>query len=545
MHSQSTMLVSFFALMLTLTPAKAESSAGLMTGLGDHSHPIATRNPEAQKFFNQGLVLTFGFNHAEAIRAFERAHELDPQSPMPLWGKALALGPNYNMDIDPAREKLAYKTIQQALKLTMNASERERAYVEALAVRYSGADNPDLKQLALDYSKAMGELSRRFPDDLDLATLYAESLMNLRAWHLWSLDHQPAENTLEIVTVLESVLARDPNHPGANHLYIHAVEASAHPEWALPSAQRLDSLIPTAGHLVHMPSHIYMLVGDYEAAADSNKTAAHVDHAYIEKQHITGVYPMLYFHHNLHFNAAANSMLGRYEEARDAGRRLVESLSRHAADVPEMQAFITEYFGPYPLFVSLRFNDWPAVLDTAEPADNLPISKAFWHYARGVALSAKGALAKAEAERASLAATLAALPEHSAYGINAASDVLNIALTVLDARLAAAAGDRKTAIGHLENAVLLQDKLAYYEPADWYYPVRETLGAMLLLDGQPAEAERVFRADLEKTRRNARSLFGLWQALLAQDRKTDAELVRSRYEKEWHNSKLRLKIEEL
>jgi tetratricopeptide (TPR) repeat protein len=532
-------------LVLGTITASAQSPATLIEGLGDHHHPIATENAEAQKFFDQGLILTLGFNHGEAIRSFEKAHELDPKSPMPLWGKALALGPNYNIDVDPVREKLAFETIEAARKLTSNAPERERAYVEALAVRYSGDENPDLKQLARDYAKAMGGLSQRFPDDLDAETLHAESLMNLRPWQLWSLDHQPAEGTQQIVSILESVLARDPNHPGANHLYIHAVEASAHPEWALPSAQRLETISPAAGHLAHMPSHIYMLVGDYAAAASRNKIAAHTDHEYIKKGQVKGVYPMLYYHHNLHFNAAANIMLGRHSEAKEAAGQLAASLSMHAADIPDMQTFITEYFGPYPLFVALRFGDWPTVLNAAQPDVSLPISTGFWHYARGVALCATGEVAKAEAERSSLAKIRNALPEGSFYGLNAGSDVLDIAVAVLDGRIAMAKGDRKGAITHYETAARIEDKIAYNEPADWYYPVRETLGAALLLDGQAAKAEEVFRADLSKTRRNGRSLFGLWQALLAQGRTTDAELVRARFEREWRDSQIQLKVEAL
>jgi tetratricopeptide (TPR) repeat protein len=543
--TRSTLLVSTLALLLAITPAEAAQSVLLIEGLGEHQHPIASAKPEAQKFFNQGLILTFGFNHAEAIRAFEKAHELDPKSPMPLWGKALTLGPNYNIDIDPAREKLAFETIQAARKLAENAPERERAYVDALAVRYTNAEDPDLKQLARDYAKAMSELSRRYPDDLDAAALYAESLMNLRPWQLWSLDQKPAENTLEIVSILESVLARDPNHPGANHLYIHAVEASGHPEWALPSAQRLAGITPAAGHLVHMPSHIFMLVGDYEAAAESNRIAAHTDHQYIEKEQVKGVYPMLYFHHNLHFNAAANIMLGRYGAAKDTARQLVASVSQHATDIPEMQTFITEYFGPYPVFVALRFNDWQSVLSTPQPDASLPISKGFWHYARGVAFAATGEVAKAKDERAGLDNVRTTLPEGSAYGLNGGADILSIAQSVLDGRIAAAQGDRGTAIDHFEAAITTQDKIAYNEPADWYYPVRETLGAALLLDGQAAKAEEVFRADLRRTRRNARSLFGLWQALSAQGRTADAELVRSQFEKEWRTSEHQLKIEDL
>ena len=332
---------------------------------------------------------------------------------MPLWGKALALGPNYNLGIDPISEKLAFDTISEASTLAANAPEREKAYVEAMKVRYSGDADPDLNQLAQDYAKAMGELSARYPDDLDAATLYAESRMNLNPWKLWTLDHQPAEGTLDIVADLESVLARDPDHPGANHLYIHAVEASAHPEWAIPAARKLDAITPAAGHLVHMPSHIYMLVGDYRAAADRNEIASDVDHSYIEQDQVKGVYPMLYYHHNLHFVASANAMLGRYAPAKDAADRLLKSVMVHAGDIAEMQGFVTEYFGPYPLFIAVRFNDWDAVLASPEPDASLPLSSGFHQYARGVALAAKGDVAGAEEVRTALAK----IQGHAAGGV--------------------------------------------------------------------------------------------------------------------------------
>ena len=535
---------TLFALIWTAGSAvSAEHPAKLMEGLGTHHHPIATDNAEAQKFFDQGLILTFAFNHAEAIRAFEKAHELDPASPMPLWGKALALGPNYNIGVDPVSEKLAFDTITEASALVANAPEREKAYVNALRVRYSGDANPDLNQLAQDYAKAMGELSARYPDDLDAATLYAESRMNLNPWKLWTSDYQPAEGTLDIVAILESVLARDPDHPGANHLYIHAVEASAHPEWALPAAEKLEAITHAAGHLVHMPSHIYLLVGDYRRAAERNEVASDVDHTYIEQDQVKGVYPMLYYHHNLHFVAAANAMLGRYAPAKDAADRLLKSVMVHAGDIAEMQAFITEYFGPYPLFIAVRFNDWEAVLASPEPDASLPLSSGFHHYARGVVLAAKGDIAGAEEERTALAAIRDTLPEGTVYGYSAGADVLGVALAVLDGRIATAKGDKKAAIGHFETAVGIQDKLSYNEPADWYYPVRETLGAALLLDDQAAAAEAVFRADLKKSRRSGRALFGLWQSLVAQDKTEEAELVRVLYEKEWDGAEIKLALE--
>ena len=543
---RKTLLLAASLVLAPIAPALAQHHpVSLIEGLGAHHHPIATDNPEAQKFFDQGLILTFGFNHAEAIRAFDKAHELDPKSPMPLWGKALALGPNYNIPVDPVSEKLAFETISEAEKLAANSPERERAYVAAMKVRYSGEENPDLAKLAEAYAKAMGDLSARYPDDLDAATLHAESMMNLRPWKLWSLDHQPAEGTLEIVAILESVLSRDPDHPGANHLYIHAVEASAHPEWALPSAKRLEAITPAAGHLVHMPSHIYMLVGDYAAAAAMNETASDVDHTYIAAGEVKGVYPMLYYHHNLHFIAAANAMLGRHAEAKDAAERLKESVKVHASDIPEMGGYINEYFGPYPLFIAVRFSDWDMILAAPEPDASLPLSNGFLQYARGVALAAKGDLTGAETARGKLDTIRSTLPEGSAYGYNTGADILGVALAVLDGRIAMAKGDRKAAITHLEAAVAAQDKLAYDEPADWYYPVRETLGATLLLDGQAAKAEEVFRADLLKNRRSGRSLFGLWQALVAQEKAEAAELVKARYEKEWRSAGSALKLEML
>ena len=463
---------------------------------------------------------------------------------MPLWGKALALGPNYNIGIDPVSEKLAFDTITEASALAANAPEREKAYVEAMKVRYSGDANPDLNQLAQDYAKAMGELSARYPDDLDAATLYAESRMNLNPWKLWTLDYQPAEGTLDIVAILESVLARDPDHPGANHLYIHAVEASAHPEWALPAAEKLEAITPAAGHLVHMPSHIYMLVGDYRAAAERNEVASDVDHSYIEQDQVKGVYPMLYYHHNLHFVASANAMLGRYAPAKDAADRLLKSVMVHAGDIAEMQGFVTEYFGPYPLFIAVRFNDWEAVLASPEPDASLPLSSGFHQYARGVALAAKGDVAGAEEARAALAKIRDTLPEGTAYGYSAGADVLGVALAILDGRIATAKGDRKA-----------RDR-AFRDGRRHPGQARLQRAGRLVLSGARdarrgalprraacGGARRFSATDLKKSRRSGRALFGLWQSLVAQDKTEEAELVRALYEKEWDGAEIKLALE--
>jgi hypothetical protein len=462
---------------------------------------------------------------------------------MPLWGIAYALGPNYNLPAAPEQLKQAYDTAQQALKLAEKAPARERAYIEALAARYSSDPKEDQQMLAEAFAARMKALSEAYPDDLDAATFYAESLMNLNPWKLWLADGQPWDRTMEIVAVLERVLARDPSHPGANHLYIHAVEASPHPEWGLAAAKRLETIAPGAGHLVHMRSHIYMLVGDYKAAADANVIAAKVDKDYIDNEHVKGAYPMLYFHHNLHFIAAARGMEGRYGDARDAAHRLTESLHSHGDDIPGLQNFVTEYFGMYPLLTAVRFQDWETVLVAAEPAKDLPISRGLRHYARGVAFAAKDDVEQAAAERESLSRIINSLPMESRYGNSPAKEVLSVGLAIVDARIAEQKGDLDKAVSDLGVAVAMQDRLAYNEPADWHYPVRESLGAALVLAGRASEAEAVFRADLRKNPRSGRSLFGLVQALQAGGKTDEAMLVRQEFDDAWRTAQIVLNLD--
>lgn len=526
------------ALMASGAAAHDNHLVTLIEGLGDHYHTIATAQKDAQSYFNQGLILTFAFNHAEAIRAYERAAELDPASPMPLWGIAYALGPNYNLPAGPDELKQAHETVQKALKLAEKAPARERAYVEALAARYSSDPNADYAKLAQDFSARMKALSEAYPDDLDAATLYAESMMNLNPWNLWTKDGQPWDKTMEIVAVLERVLKRDPSNPGANHLYIHAVEASPHPEWALAAAKRLETIAPASGHLVHMPSHIYMLVGDYKAAADANVIAAKVDKDYIDNEHVKGAYPMLYFHHNLHFIAAARGMEGRYGDAAEAASRLTESLHTHADHIPGLRNFVTEYFGMYPLLTAARFHDWKTVMAAKEPAEDLPISRGLRHYARGAAFAADGDVESAMAERNSLDKIIASLPMESRYGNSPAKEVLSVGLSIVDARIAQQKGDLEKVAVDLGAAVAMQDKLAYNEPADWHYPVRESLGAALLKVGKASEAEAVFRDDLKKNPRGGRSLFGLAESLEAQGKADEAMLVRQEFNDAWRTAEI-------
>lgn len=515
----------------------------LFAGMGSHRHPIRTSSAEAQKFFDQGVTLLYGFNHEEAYRSFARAAELDPKSPMPHWGMALALGANYN-DPEPEADRLkkARAEVEKALALSAGGPDNERAYVEALATRYvadpAGADKG---KLAREYATAMKGLSARYPDDLDAATLYAESLMNLHPWKLWTPDGKPGEDTVEIVVVLESVLKRDPNHPGANHYYVHAVEASREPERALPSAARLETLVPSAGHLVHMPAHIYMRTGSYVAAEKANAIAADVDRQYIRATGVQGMYPMMYYNHNVHFESAAAAMAGRYATAKKAADVLFADALPGVPEMAMLEGFLLQ-----PTFIALRFNRWEEIRKMPDPGPKLPLLRTSWLYARAVAAAASGDVKKAETlreayalSRDGLGAALMAGPQNTAAALFA------VATNALDARIAAASGDRKAAIASWTKAVAAEAALAYDEPEAWYYPTRESLGAALLADGQAAEAERIFRADLEIHPRNGRSLYGLAQSLKAQQRMADAAWTEAEFETAWKDADTKVRLEDM
>lgn len=413
--------IKYFTLILTLllsgnafaqhahTPGETRPVT-LMPGLGDVHHPVSTRNSEAQRFFNQGLAYLYAFNHEEAVRAFRRAAELDPQLAMAYWGEALGLGSNYNLQAAAPQLKLAYAALQKALGLAGQASEHERGYFEALSKRYAIEPQSDVQKLAVDYKNAMRELVNRYPDDLDAATLYAESCMNLRPWKLWSADGKPAEGTLEIIATLESVLRRNPKHTGANHYSIHAIEASPNPERGLPSALRLEGLAPAAGHLVHMPSHIYIRTGDYADAARSHALAIVADRNYIEKTGAQGVYPMMYYNHNIHFLASAHAMNGRYADAIKTAKELEANIKPHLKAMPML-----EMFAPYTAVTLVRFHKWQEILKLPEPAGELKITGAFRHFAGGLAFARNTQLANAEAELAALRAKTRSLLHTSSF----------------------------------------------------------------------------------------------------------------------------------
>lgn len=517
-----------------------ERPATLVPGMSSHHHPVSTANPEAQKFFDQGLRFVYAFNHDEAIRSFKRAADLDPRLAMAHWGIALAFGPNINLDVDPAREKAASEAAQKALSLSGKAPENERAYIEALVKRYSIDPKADLKQLAVDYKNAMGDVARRYPDDLDAATLYAEAAMNLRPWQLWTADGKPAEGTEEIVAVLESVLRRDPNHIGAIHYYIHAVEASSNPERALAYAPKLTSLVPAAGHLVHMPSHIYHRTGDYRAASLSNKEAARADEAYIRANGIKGFYPLMYYTHNLHFLAIADSMSGRYVDATNAAKQMEAHVGPHIKEMPMLEGFMTVL----PLTL-VQFNRWDEIERLPRPDAAMIATTAVWHFARGMAFEAKGRTTEAAREHAALVAAAKSVAPQASFGLNEASKILSIAETVLSARMARKTnGSSKNTLELLRKAVDMEDSLAYDEPPIWFLPVRQWLAQTLMSDGDYAGAEQIFRADLERNKRNGRSLFGLTQSLKAQGKTYAASLVQREFENAWKDADTTLKLED-
>jgi tetratricopeptide (TPR) repeat protein len=509
-----------------------------LTAVGRQHHAIHTSNQEAQQYFDQGITFIYGFNHEEAARAFEQAAKLDPASPMPLWGVALAVGPNYNADVDPEREKIAFATIQKAQKLAEHAPQVEKDYVATLVIRYSGNEKPDYKRLAQDYAKSMKALAEKYPDDLDAVTMYAESLMDLNPWRLWSPAGQAGENTEEIIRVLESVLARDPNHAGANHYYIHAVEASSSPQRALPSAKRLEAMVPQAGHLVHMPAHIYIRTGDLDAAVRSNVLAVKADQKYALEAHQTGsIYDLMYHSHNEHFIAMAASMAGRYAEARAAADGLAKRIEPHAQAMFMLDPFIAT-----PIWVDARFNKWDAILSRPEPPRFMPFTHLFWAYSRALAFTARGNTEKARSERDAFEKEASAAPGDAPFGQNKTKDVLAIALHVVDARIAGALGKTSDSIDHWRKAAELQDALIYDEPADWYYPVRESLGAALICSGDARAAEQAFRDDLQRNPRNPRSLFGLLNALKAQKREDAAAWVEREFNKAWSTADTKLEI---
>ena len=498
-------------------PAPTPKPTVLFAGMGSHRHPIRTSSAEAQKFFDQGVVLLYGFNHEEAFRSFARAAELDPKSPMPHWGMALALGANYN-DPEPEADRLkkARAEVEKALALSPNAAENERAYVEALATRYvADPAAADRAQLSRDYAAAMKSLSTRYPDDLDAATLYAEALMDLRPWDYWTKEGKPNEGTPEIVAQLERVLAVDPSHPGANHYYIHATEASLQPDKALASAQRLESLAPTAGHLVHMSAHTYMRVGRYHEASVANERGARADESYMAWCKAGGFYPFAYYPHNLHFLWTSETFEGRSAASLATSKKLAQTVTADVARqaAPAQEIYAVRFFAP------VRFGKWEQVLAESAPPDDLPYALGMYHWARGMALANTGKLDDARAEQSALERIAAGdAVAKLEFLEGTAAQVLGVASHLLGGEIARKQGDADRALAELDAAQRAESALRYTEPPGWPLPVRQYQGAALLEFGRAADAEAAFRDDLVEYPENGWSLFGLAAALRAQQK---------------------------
>jgi tetratricopeptide (TPR) repeat protein len=524
-------------------PAKDTTKApSLVSGVGDLHHPVSTRNPQAQQFFDQGLRFIFAFNHDEAARSFQQAATLDPKLAMAYWGVAEAVGPNYNDPASDDRFKQAHEAIQKAVDLEPGASPSERSYIDAMAKRFPADSKADRRQAEEDYRDAMRDVVKQFPDDLDVATLFAEAGMNLHPWGLWHPDGTPEAGTEEIVATLESVLRRDPEHMGAIHYYIHAVEASPHPERALASANKLAALAPGAGHLVHMPAHVYIRTGDYDSAVKTNEKAAAVDRAYIKTTSAPGIYSMMYYSHNLHFIAMCAAMSGNYAAAKRNADLLAAHVGPAVKEMPPLEGFMT-----IPLAVDVRFHRWDDILQTKAPDPSLQTTTVFWHFARGMALAGKGKINDAEAEYKIVSDAEEKTSPDVVFAMpvnNKAKDIMKIAADVLSAKIASAKKDYDGAIGSLRAAISIQDALKYDEPPDWFFPVRETLGGNLLASGKAEDAENVFREDLLHNPRNPRSLFGLSQALKAQKKTYDANFVDKQFHDSW-KSTMGLKAEDL
>ena len=501
--------------------------------LGSHTHPISTSNPEAQKAFDRGLVLAYGFDHREAEKEFLRAAGLDPSCAMAWWGVALVNGPHINYPMVPSnRAERAWLALSRARTLVPRASPEERQLIEALGARYAQDQPEDRSPLDQAYADAMRKVHLAYPNDPDAATLFAEALMDLRPWDLWTNDGKPQPGTGEIVETLEKVLAADPDNPGANHFYIHAMDASSWPQKALPSADRLRTLVPGASHLLHMPAHIYARVGRWSDAATANIRAMAVDTLYRSAHPDPGFYA-LYMAHNAHFYGYVAMMQGRKAEALKAARAMVDGIP---PDFLEAFGPVADGYMAFPLEVLLRFGAWEAVLAEPEPPESLPLCRALWRYARTESLSALGRGEDATRERVRFSEAAAKVPEGWMYGNNPASNVLAVAGAVLDGVIASNSGDIGGAIPCLRDAVRLEDALRYDEPPAWIQPVRHTLGAVFMRAGRYGDAEKTYREDLARHPENGWSLFGLTRALKRQDKTEEAAAAEARFHKAWIQS---------
>ncbi|MDT7829327.1 hypothetical protein RQM65_11675 [Pricia sp. S334] len=512
--------------------------APLFENLGNLTVPISTRNGEAQKFFDQGVRLSYAFNHAEAHRAFMEASRLDPNSAMTFWGQAYALGPNINDALpDDERKQKAYEALEKAEKLAAQANPKEQALIEALAARYSEDLTEDIADLNNAYMQAMAKVVEKFPEDANIQTMYGESIMNTMPWNYWDNEGNPASNTLKGKSALEKAIQLDPDHPGAHHYYIHMMELTD-PDLAVPSADKLGALMPAAGHIVHMPGHIYIRVGRYQDAVKANQEAILADEDYISQCFAQGMYPLAYYPHNLHFLWSAASLLGDSKTAIDAAKKTAEKVpAAELASLPFLQDFAST-----PLLAYTRFGKWNEILTIPYQGDDYKHLKLIRHYARAIAFLRKNNLKEAKEELVAIE-TMKNDPELEnivANYTNSSSSIAKVALAVISGEVAAAEGDLAKAIEHLREAVVFEDQLIYSEPAPWHIPARQTLGSVLLKAKKYGEAEKVYREDLEELRQNGWSLMGLYQSLMAQNKKEEAEEIKEEFGKAWKDADIEI-----
>ena len=543
----------FFLLILTINGCSGTDSqqqlidragAPLLSGLGDHSHEITSDEEGVQEYFNQGLILAFAFNHAESVRSFKAAQTLDPSCAMCFWGEALARGPNINVTnngkavmSDEQRVK-AFEALGKAKDLMANSTPQEQAYITALSSRYDGDISSDRNALDIAYAVAMGKVVETYPEDMDAASLYSEALMNTMPWNYWLDDGKPRSDTVKVITKLEEVLEREPDHPLAIHLYIHAVEASNTPERAESAADRLGSLVPGAGHLVHMPAHIFWRVGRYHDASEANINAAKVDEEYIAQCNAQGFYPAAYYPHNIHFLWAASTMEGRSELSIESALKVSKYVS-----LEQIMMFPTiEYFHTIPLLSYVRFGKWDEILNFPKPTSELKYSQGIYHYARGMAYSAKEELDKALKEQVQI------LPLKDSEEVKViikggqpSGLLLDIANELLVGQIEFSKSNFSLASKHFATAVDLQDTLPYTEPPFWYYPSRQSLGNSLMKEGKASAAENVYKRDLKDYPRNGWSLYGLALALKEQGKLEEAEEAHKKFKHIWQLSDINLK----
>jgi tetratricopeptide (TPR) repeat protein len=512
-------------------PAAVVDAVPLYDDLGDLTYPITTQNELAQRYFDQGLRLTYAFNHAEARRAFREAQRLDADCAMCYWGEAFVLGPNINAPMDEAAGNPAVAAINKAKALAHHANAREQALINALTARYAQDTNAERAALDQAYATAMGEAAQRFPDDDEIAILYVDALMNLSPWDYWEADGTTPKGKIgEAIQMAEKVLARNPHHPGAIHLYIHLTEASSTPERAEPHANRLAALMPGAGHMVHMPAHTFFRVGRYHDSAEINKAAVRADETYLARAKVEGIYAYGYYPHNIHFVLVSAQMAGDGKTALAYAQRLEGKIP----DAVAGQIGWIQAIKPAPYFAHAQFSPPDTILALPDPGTQLPFVQAMWHYARGVAFATQGKVEQAR----SAAAKIAALNQQteSSYPADLAAvapDVLRIARHVVEARIAQAEGDNERAVHEFRVAVAIQDALPYLEPPFWYYPVRQSLGAALLMAGKAEEAEQVLTQSLKDYPNNGWALYGLMHAQRALGKEAAAKETEQRFQKAW------------